>query len=212
MMWQPRRSERHSGAIGRVSKPLCSFQFCSQYLDGVVLFSQLEPLLLEQQVLLLISLLWLALPRRRGGCHPTRCHAPISFSLERSADGLVWEPLSTLWSWAVVRQSSLVPLHLMDQPLNIVVFLDVMLNQELDFILLLFCFQFPISSFLVMLHELRGIDISWRILVKIFSMLSMKKANGSKVLHEGVTRLLWTTLSDGCTVWWIVWERRSTPP
>jgi hypothetical protein len=48
----------------------------------------------------------------------------------------------------------------MDQPLNIVVFLDVMLNQELDFLLLLFGFQFPISSLLIMLRELRGIDIS----------------------------------------------------
>ena len=55
LMRQPRRSERHSGGIGRGLKPLCSFQFCSQYLDGVVLFSQLEPLLLQHQVLLLIS-------------------------------------------------------------------------------------------------------------------------------------------------------------
>ena len=55
LMRQPRRSERRSGGIGRGFKPLCSFQLCSQYLDGVVLFPQLEPLLLEHQVLLLIS-------------------------------------------------------------------------------------------------------------------------------------------------------------
>ena len=55
LMWQPRRSERRSGGIDRGFKPLCSFQFRSQDLDGVVLFPQLEPLLLEHQVLLLIS-------------------------------------------------------------------------------------------------------------------------------------------------------------